>query len=435
MPFFQRAGDLDANFAMAYVLIGLNSAYLGQTDLVADNARRAYGLRERVSQREKFLIETNYYLLVTGDLEKARKGYELWARTYPRDSPPPGSVAASYIGLGQYVKALEKTRDGVRSGRGSGVDYAVLVGCLLLLNRLEEAREVAQQAQAKNLDSAWLHTNRYLLAFLENDSAGMAQQVEWAAGRPGLEDGLLIAEADTAAYSGRLGKARDFARRAIASAGRIEGKETAAHYEADSALREALFGNTAEARKRAAAALALSTGRDVQYGAALALSLCGRGELGRIEKLVDDLARRFPEDTMVRFSYLPTLRAQLALSRSDTASAIETLRAATPYELASVGWGTFSAALYPVYVRGQGYLAARQGAEAAVEFEKILDHRGVVFNEPIGALARLQLGRSLALAGDKARAKDAYRDFLTLWKDADPDIPILKQAKFEYAGL
>jgi eukaryotic-like serine/threonine-protein kinase len=434
-PFFRRAIELDANFAMAYALLGLNSVYMGQTDRAAENTRKAYNLRERVSQRERFLIEGNYYFLVTGDLEKARQAYELWAQTYPRDILPPGSVAATYIALGQYDKALEKTRDALRLDRGSGADYAILVGCFLLLNRLEEARAVAQEAQAKNLDSAWLHFNLYVLASLENDAAGMARQVEWAAGKPGLEDVLLIWEADTAAYSGRLGKARELSRRAIASAERVEGKETAAHYEANAALREALFGNVAEARERSASALKLSTGRDVQYGAALALTFSGGVELRRIQKLVDDLARRFPEDTMVRFSYLPTLRAQLALTRNDTARAIEALRAATPYEMASNGSGAFSTALYPVYVRGQAYLAARQGNKAAAEFQKILDHRGVVFNEPIGVLSHLGLARAYALSGDTAKARLKYEDFFALWKEAEAGIPVLKQARSEYAQL
>lgn len=287
----------------------------------------------------------------------------------------------------------------------------------------------------------------------------MAQQVAWAAGKPGVEDLLLAFQADTAAHSGRLGKARELSRRAAASAERAEEKEVAAGYEADAALREALFRNPAEAYERAAAALALPTGRDMQFAAALALVFAG--DVARAQPLVDELAKRFPEDTLVQFNYLPTLRAQIALTSNDSSKAIETLQAAAPYELGSPG-ATFNfnfLSLYPAYVRGEAYLAAHQGSEAAVEFQKILGQRGVVVNEPIGALAPLGLARAYALQAGfvapggsagveprraapastneemKAKARAAYQDYLTMWKDADPGIPILKEAKAEYAKL
>ena len=313
------------------------------------------------------------------------------------------------------------------------MNHANLVGSYLYLNRLEEARTTAEETQAKKLDSPPLRFDLYLIAFLQNDTAGMAQQVEWAAGKPGVEDTLLAYEADTAAYSGGLGKAREFSRRAVASAEHAEEKETAGGYEADAAMREALFGNPAEARQRANSAIALSTGRDVQYGAALALALAE--DVSRAQTLADDLAKRFPEDTVVQFNYLPTIHAQLALSRNDSAKAIEVLQAAAPYELGAPGNGAFTPALYPVYVRGEAFLARHQGNEAAAEFQKTLDYRGVVVNEPIGALAHLGLGRAYAMQGDTAKAHAAYNDFLTLWKDADPDIPILQRAKSEYARL
>jgi predicted Zn-dependent protease len=228
-------------------------------------------------------------------------------------------------------------------------------------------------------------------------------------------------------------KARKLSQQAVASAERTEEKETPAGYEAEAALREALFGNAAEARLLSAAALILSTGRDVEYGAALALAMAGNAVHAR--PLADDLAKRFPEDTIAQFNYLPTIRAQLALDQNQSARAVEVIQAATPYELGIPGTGAFTPGLYPVYVRGEAYLATRQGSEAAAEFQKILDHRGVVQNEPIGVLAHLQLGRAYALSGDTAKARLAYNDFLSLWKDADPDIPVLKQAKAEYAKL
>jgi eukaryotic-like serine/threonine-protein kinase len=260
----------------------------------------------------------------------------------------------------------------------------------------------------------------------------MAQEAAWAEGKPGVEDVLLVYEPDTAAYSGQLQAARKLSRRAVASAERAEEKEEAATYEANVALREGLFGTTGEAQQQAAAALGLSTGRDVQYQAALALA--SAQDATRAQPLADDLGKRLPEDTIVQFNYLPATRAQIDLIHNDFARAVEALQPAAPYELGSPH-GVILLALYPVYVRGEAYLAVHQGSEAAVEFQKILDHRGIVLNEPIGALAHLQLGRAYAMEGDTAKARAAYQDFLTLWKDADSDIPILRQAKAEYAKL
>jgi serine/threonine protein kinase len=429
VPLFQRAIHLDPNFAMAYASLGTSYWNLGESRLATENSLKAYELRDRVSEREKFYIESQYYLDGTGDLEKARQAYELWAQTYPRDDVPPHNLRAVYDSLGQYDKALAEAREGFRLDPTGGLSYAGMVNSYRYLNRLEEAQATADEAQAKNLDSPFLRLLLYDLAFLNNDAAGMARHVAWAAGKPGVEDVLLALEADTAAQFGRLGKARELSRQAVASAERAEEKETGAGYEAEAALREALFGNAAEARQRVAAALELSTGRDVQYAAALALALAG--DAARAQGLADDLAKRFPEDTLVHFNYLPTIHAQITLNRNDSLKAIETLQAAAPYELGDVD----CCALYPVYVRAEAYLAEHQAREAATEFKKILDQRGVVINEPIGALAHLGLGRAYALQGDTAKARAAYNDFLTLWKDADSDIPILLEAKAEYAKL
>jgi tetratricopeptide (TPR) repeat protein len=294
------------------------------------------------------------------------------------------------------------------------------------LNRFEEARIAAQEAKAKNLES-FSRPYLYHLAFLQNDAAEMDREVRWGLGQPAMEDGVLNSEANTAAYSGRLAKAREFSGRAVATAERAGQMGTAAGYEGDAAVWEALFGNKAEARQRVASALRLSTRRDVQYGAALALALAG--DAVRAQALADQLGKQFPEDTIVQVNLLPTLHAQIALSRNDTSEAIEALRATVRYELGS------SSVLYPVFVRGEAYLAAHRGNEAAAEFQKILDHRGIVVNDPVGALAHLQIGRAYAMQGDTAKAKAAYQDFLTLWKDADPGIPILKEARDEYVRL
>jgi tetratricopeptide (TPR) repeat protein len=282
------------------------------------------------------------------------------------------------------------------------------------------------------LDSPALRINLYRLAFLENDASGMEKQVIWSTGKPGVEGALLRLEANTAGHSGQLGKARELSLRAIASAKRAGENEAAAAYEIDAALREAVYGNSKLVSQRVTAALALSDGRDVQSGAALALTLAGDN---RAQALVNPLAGRFPEDTIVHFIYVPTIQAQLALNEHTPEKAISVLQAAVPYELGSSGnSAVFTSALYPIYVRGQAYLASHQGAEASAEFEKILNWRGVVLNEPIGALAHLGLARAYAMQSETTKARAAYQDFFTLWKDADPDIPVLQQAKTE-AGV
>jgi eukaryotic-like serine/threonine-protein kinase len=433
VPLFQRAIRLDPNFAMAYGSLGTSYFNLGEFSLAAEKTRKAYELRDRVSEREKFYIESHYHNLITGDLEKARQTYELWEQAYPRDDVAPRDLGVTYEFLGQYEKAFAEFSEAFRIEPVSGLNYANLVVGYLYLNRLEEARATAQEALAKKLDSPLLRLYLYQLAFLLNDGAGMAQQVTGSAAKPGTEDVLLASGADTAAYSGQLRKARELSRRAVASANAVEEKETAAGYESDAALREALFGNPVETRERVAASLGLSRGRDAQYGTALALAFAG--DVPRSQVLANDLAKRSPKDTIVQFNYLPTIYAQLALSRDDAVKAVEALHSSGPYELGIPGNGAFTPAMYPVYVRGEAYLAAHQGNEAAAEFQKIIHHPGVVFNEPIGALARLQLGRAYAMTGDVAKAKAAYQDFLTLWKDADPEIPVLKHAKAEYAKL
>ncbi len=317
VPFYQRAISLDPSFAMAYASLGLSYNYIGERSLAADSTRKAYELRERVSEREKFYIESHYYHYATGDLEKARHVYELFAQTYPRDWVPPINLGNIYENLGQYELELAAFRECVRLDPMSALSYGDLLGAFVDLNRLDEARAVAQEMRAKKLDSPVLHFNLYAIAFLQNDAAGMLQQVAWAVAKPGVEDQMLASESDTAAYSGRLGKAREFSHRAVATATEAEEKERAAIYEADAALREAVFGNSTEARQRAAAALALSTGRDVQYAAALALA--SAGDAVRAQALADDLAKRFPEDTIAQFNYLPTIHARIALGRNDPA--------------------------------------------------------------------------------------------------------------------
>ena len=426
VSFFLRAIRLDPNFAMAYAKLATSYGNRGDGSLAVEYTKKAYELREQVSERERFYIESHYHDYVTGDLEKARQIYELWAKAYPGDSLPPFALIGIYWILGEYEKALAEAREALRL-EPSAQSYAELIVAYINLNRLEEARATAEEAQAKQLDSLELRIFFYVLAFFNSDAAGMEKQVEWAVGKPDIEGVILSEEADANAILGRLKTAGDFYRRSVDSLERSGNKELAAGYEADAAEREALFGNIAQARHRIDSALRLSMGRDVQYGAALPLALIG--DAARAQELADHLGKRFPEDTVVKIFYLPTIRAQLALSRNDSSKAIEVLQTAAPYELGR------AARLYPIYIRGEAYLAAHQGKEAAAEFQKILDHRGVAPLFPIHALAHLQIGRAYAMQGDIAKAKAAYQDFLTLWKDADPDIPIFIAAKAEYAKL
>jgi serine/threonine protein kinase/tetratricopeptide (TPR) repeat protein len=429
VAFAERAIRLDPNFVLAYTLLGNAYHNLGETTLAAENTRKAYELRDRVSEREKLAVEAYYYAFVTGDLEKERQAYELWAQTYPRDDVPPSNLCFVYYYLGQYEKALPEAREALRLDPASGNNYENLAATYMFLDRLDDAQTAIQEAWAKKLDTPYMHTFAYVLAVFKRDQAEMARQEAWIKGKRGMEDSLMSWQADISAYSGLQEKSRELSRRAVASAQHAGEKETAGGYEANSSLREALFGNPAQARQQAAAALDLSNGRDVQFEAALVLAFIG--DAARAQALADDLSKRYPEDTIVQLKEVPTLRAQLALSHNDASQAIENLQAAAPYELGMLGIGAIS---YTAYVRGESYLAAQDGSKAAAEFQKIIDHRSVALHA-VGALARLGLARAYASQGDSAKARTKYQDFLNLWKDADPDIPILKEAKSEYAKL
>jgi tetratricopeptide (TPR) repeat protein len=435
IPFYKQAIELDPNFALAYAWLGLSFNDMGEPSMDVECTRKAYELRDRTSEPEKYFITARYHKVVTGNLEKAEEALQLWIQAYPRMALPHIYLAgAIYPNTAQYEKGVENGREAVRLSPNFSPSYALPISDYISLNRIDEAKATYQQAFDRKLKNSFFYLALYEIAFLQNDAAGMAQQVSSSAGTPGPEATLLAIEADTAAYSGRLRTAREFSRQAVDSAERAGDKEATATYYALSALREALFGNADEARRWADVAMRHPAGHDLEYASALAWAYAG--DQARAQKLTDDLSQRYPESTIVQFNYLPSLRAKLALSKGDASEALEALRAAQPYELGRTTYSTYGwSALYPVYVRGEAYLAAGQGKEAAAEFQKILDHRGIVLNKPIGALGRLQLGRAFALQGDTAKAKTAYQDFLTLWKDADTDVPILKEAKAEYAKL
>ena len=429
VAFFQSAIQLDPNFAAAYDAMGTEPEVIG-TGLAVENIRKAFELRTRVSEREKLIIEGDYYNFVTGDLMKAQQSYILGEQIYPRESTFRESLGVLYNALGQYEAGLREHQEAVRLAPDT-IRYRFLVYTYLLLNRDEDAAALAREAHGKGLDSG-LGLILYSLAFYRNDTAEMSRQVAAWAGKPDQEYLMLALEADTAAYFGHLGRARELSRQASSSAKRAGENEISATYEAVAALREGLFGNANRAGQRTALAKERSGGPDKYYAVVLALAYTGDESQG----LADNLNESFPENTVVQFNYLPTLRAKLALSHANPQQALDTLEVAAPYELGLPAlWFYNWPNLYPVYVRGEAYLGAHRGSEAAAEFQKILDHRGIVLNEPIGALAHLQLGRAYAMQGDTAKARAAYQDFLTLWKDADPDIPILIQAKAEYTEL
>jgi tetratricopeptide (TPR) repeat protein/predicted Ser/Thr protein kinase len=445
IPFFRRATELDTNFALAHAMLGRSFEDVGESRAAAEETRRAYQLRDHVGERERYMISAAYYTLVTGDMLKAQDVCQLWLQAYPRDVMPRNFQAGVVdLNLGQYRDALAQAGEAVRMFPQLPIAYNHLMWAYLALNRLEEAKAAYRLARQTNVDSPFLDLPLYAAEFVSGDSAAMTQLAAHAAGKPRLEDVFLAEQALTAAYFGRLETARELSERAEASAGHVGEKEESALYEAASALTDALVGNHTEARREAAAALADSTGRDTDYAASLALAISG--DIHRSEIVTDELTKRFPDDTVLQSNDLLTLRAQIALDRHDPFKAIGLLQAAAPYELGE-NCNTFVCflCLYPVWVRGEAYLAAHQGAEAAAEFRKILDHRGIVMNEPIGALAHLQLGRAYALEARsqpgadanaaRAKARAAYQDFLMLWKNADPGVPILKQAETESARL
>src|SRR5712664_1327485 len=427
VAFFQSAIQLDPNFAAAYDAMGTETEVIG-SGLAVEYIGKAFELRTRVSEREKLIIEGDYYTFVTGDLMKAQQTYILGEQIYPREAAFRENLGALYNALGQYEAGLREHQEAVRLAP-STITYRFLIYTYLSLNRDEDAA-LAREAHGKGLDPS-LGTTLYSLAFYRNDAAEMSRQVAVWAGKPG-QDLLLALEADTAAYFGHLGRARELSRQASSSAKRARENETSETYEAAAALREGLFGHANQTGQRTALAKERSGGPDKYYAVVLALAYTGDGSQG----LADNFNERFPENTVVQFNYLPTLRARLALSHANPQQALDTLGVAASYELGLPAlWFYNWPNLYPVYVRGEAYLAAHRGGEAAAEFQKILDHRGIVLNEPIGALAHLQLGRAYAMQGNTAKSRAAYQAFLTLWKDADPDIPIFKQAKAEYAKL
>ena len=444
LPYHQHAIELDPSFVMGYLSVANDYYTLGELGRASQYFTRAFQLREHASEWEKLAIDANYYQNVTGELEKAAETYQKTIESYPRNFAAYSNLGIVYAQQGQYEKAVEVAKQTLRLAPDRVVGYANLANFTVALQRFDETRQAIHDAQARKQDNLVFHNALYALAFLASDPAAMAEQQRWFAGKPEENFGPALAS-DTAAFGGHLGEARELTKRAVDSAIKADSKENGAIWQAIGAQREAAYGNATEARQLAAEALELApSSQGVESEAALAFAMAG--DTARAESLAEDLGKRYPLDTQMGSLWLPTIRAQVALKKKNSAAAVNVLQAATsPQELGLVQFVANISCLYPTYVRGEAYSAAGQGSAAAAEFQKILDHSGIVWNCWTGALAHLGVARANALQAKtsqgadadaaRVRALAAYEDFLTLWKDADPDIPILIAAKSEYAKL
>lgn len=432
IPFYKRAVELDPNFAIAYIKLAVVHYNIRQPEQAARLSEKAFQLRDRVSERERFNIESHYYGNVDGDIDKAMEVYELWKRTYPRDNIPHNNLAVDYIEMGLYEKTIEEAREAIRLDPSYSASYNNLGVGFTGLNRFDESKAVYEQALLQKLDALAYHTGLYGIAFVQGEGAAMQMQIEWAKGKPN-EHVMINQQAVLAEYAGQLRKARELASRAVDLAQRRSADEVAARFTAQNALRDAAFGDCRRAKEGVAKALSIARTRPSLHRSALALSLCG--EATQAQPLLDELSKRFPKDTLVNIVWLPTIRAAIEVNRNNPAEAIRLLETASRYEMGA------EAGLWPAYVRGLAYVRQRAGAEAVREFRKLLDHKGVLVvfpfysNAKLYPLAQLGLARAAFLLEDPTQARQAYQDFFGLWKDADPDIAVLQEARQEYAKL
>ncbi len=433
IPFFTKAIELDPNFAMAYCRLGSIYGLLDERTKAGEYLSQAFQLRDRVTETEKYNISTQYYFAVTGEMEKAKQVCELWTQSYPRESEAYLNLGYIDSVFGSVEKANEEAREGIERDPDSSIGYTNLIQGYAAQNQFDKAKAMYQESVKRKVDNGGPHEYMYGVAFLQRDQREMENQAQWAADKPGEADVLLSRQSDSEAFFGRLGKARELSQRAVQSARNNDQKETAGGWQINEALREVEFGNPARAHQQTLAALDMASIRDVQAPAALALARTG--DSARAQKLADQLQEQLPLDTIVVHYWLPTVRAAIEIDRNNPAKAIELLEAAAPLEMGGVSDLEFGYLFYPVYVRGQAYLLLQQGAEAATEFRKFIDHPNVVANNPLFVLAHLGLARALAVQGQRDKSRVAYQEFFTLWKNADPDIPILQQAKAEYAKL
>jgi eukaryotic-like serine/threonine-protein kinase len=436
IPLYRRAIEIDPQFAMAYAMLGRVYGDLGESALSAENTSKAWQLREHTSGWERFFLDASYDMQVTGNLEKAQQTAETWAKTYPRDTRPNGFLSgAIYPVQGRYDLAIEKARESIQADPDFVFGYNILALEDIAIGDLKGAERALNEAASRKLEIPDLFIGRYQIAFLRDDRSEMDRVVSQTPRESGAEDWMTHLQSTVLARSGHLQQATRMSERAIELARHGEQRERAALFQSEEAIRTALFEDKPAAVRQAESALALSQGVDAEYGAALAFAQAG--DLSRARTLAGDLQQRFPENTAVKFIYVPEILALIALQKHEPAKAIDLLQTTVPYEQGEPpsSFFGFYGMFYPAYLRGEAYLAEHQGLAAAGEFQKILDHPGVVISDPVGALAHLQLGRAFALAGDREKAKHAYKDFFVLWKEADPDIPILKRARAEQRPL
>ena len=436
IPFFKHAIELDPKFAMAYAYLGLEYGASGSSELATENIRKAYQLSNRVSDNERFFISTYYFGRAVGNQEKARQVCEEWAATYPRELLPHSFLAGFiYLALANYDQAIEEARKAIEIAPDDSYLYFFLGENSMYLGRLNDTEEALRSASGIKIQYPRLLVLRYDLAFLRDDRQGMQQAVNAAQGKPESMDWMADQQAFALAYAGQLNKARVFSHQAFDLTRQKGYRERAAEFAIRLALWEAFFGSTREAKQGVATALGMARNREVEYGAAVAAGLAG--DTTQAQALAGELERAYPEDTSVRFSYLPVIHAILALNRGDPDRAIAALEPATPYELGSPRCAVvlYFGSLYPILLRGEAYLAAHKGQEAAREFQKLLDHRDIMIGDAVSVLARYGLARSYALSGDLSNARKQYNEFLGLWKDADPELPLLQRTRTQLARL
>jgi eukaryotic-like serine/threonine-protein kinase len=432
IPFFKRAIELDPEFASAYSGLAVCYKNMGESGLAREDFSKAFELCDHVSEREKLLISARYYNYVTGELPKAIDAYQLWAQAYPRDAAAHSNLGSLYGASGQFEKSIVETQEALRLDPDSGTNYSNLILAQAALDRLDDATETFHQAMERKIEDPIARVNWFGVAFVRGDKQEMEKQLSWSVARPEAEDNFLAAKSDADAYFGHARAAREDSNKAVDSALRNDEKEAAAQWKMDGAIREAEFGSLDIARAETRAALRLSSSHDTQILAALALARAG--EMREAATLAADLEKRYPLDTLLNDYWIPVISASIEIARNNPARAIEVLERAAPYELASpVTWSGLGGPLYPAYLRGNAYVLLHRGADAAIEYQKLVDHRGFMLACPLGALAHLGLARAYASSGDVFQARSSYQDFLSLWREADTDIPILEKAKAEYS--
>ncbi|HXT63512.1 MAG TPA: protein kinase, partial [Pyrinomonadaceae bacterium] len=424
IPFFKRATEIDANFARAYAAMSSMYYNTRQYDLAAEASRKAYDLRDRVGEYEKLYITQVYYDNVTGELDKYLQTLELWKRTYPRDSVPHNNLAVKYTELGQFDKGLEEAREAIRLNPNSASGHSILATCFVGLNRFDEAKEIIRKALSQKLENLRMHQNLYRMAFVQGDASAMQQEIDWAKGKP-EEYAAQTWQADSAAFSGQLRKAQEFSQRAFDLAQQRELKEVAAQILAGSTLRDAQFGNCAKVKEQGSKALALSHDRMTLSLTANAFAICG--DASQTNSIVDELSKRFPTDTLVNEQRIPLIQSHLALRNNNSGQSLQLLETTRTH---------LSYLLFPIaYLRGQAYLSDKKGAEATAQFQEIIDHRGWSSLSYFYPFAQIGLARAATLQGDTVTARKAYQDFLASWKDADPELTLLIDARKEYEKL